>query len=244
MLEHSSPFVNPLVVAMDVDSRDQALKLSDELSSIVGGIKLGPRLVNRYGQSLISEISKRSPVFVDCKFFDIPSTMVSAVEASFEAGASVVTVHALSGREALTELATLEKKCNAKRPFRILAVTILTSWSQDSLPAVMKNQPIAQQVKSLTELVIESGLSSVVCSAHELADLTGFPALYKLTPGIRFSLGDHGDQKRVMGPDEAIKAGANAIVVGRPIIEAKNPRETAMDFSVEVFKHLKKKTLS
>ena len=96
------PMKNPVILALDVDSRDQALQIADEVGEIVGGIKLGPRLCLRYGADFVREIAERAPVFIDNKHFDIPSTMEAAIRASFEAGATLATVHALSGLEALT----------------------------------------------------------------------------------------------------------------------------------------------
>ncbi|AFY02602.1 orotidine 5'-phosphate decarboxylase [Bdellovibrio bacteriovorus str. Tiberius] len=225
---------NPIILALDVDTRDQALKIADDVSDIVGGIKLGPRLCLRYGMEFVKEMAQRAPIFLDNKHFDIPSTMEAAVRASFEAGASLVTVHALSGKEALTRMAAVEKELNQQRPFRILAVTILTSWDQDSLPVNMKSQPIAQHVTELATLVKDSGLSGVVCSPHEL-DLLQNRDLYLVTPGIRFSMQDSGDQKRIMGPKEALRAGASALVVGRPILEASNIKEAATDFVMAMY---------
>lgn len=225
----ANPLRNPVCVALDVDDRDQALKLVSELKDIVGGFKLGPRLIHRYGNSLVQEISKKSPVFVDCKFFDIPSTMEAAVRASFEAGASLVTVHALAGAEALKKMATLEKELSAVRPFRILAVTVLTSWDEKSFPSVFKSQPLSQTVQELADLVKSSGLSSVVCSAHEI-ELLKSKQLYLLVPGIRLEQDSKDDQKRTMTPDKALQAGASALVVGRPIIEAKDPVAAARKF--------------
>lgn len=222
---------NPLIVALDVDSKDEALGLARDLGDIAGCLKLGPRLIYRYGASLVQEISRETPVFVDCKYFDIPSTMVSAVRASFEAGATLVTVHAMAGKEALAELAKLESELNAQRPFQILAVTVLTSFSQDGLPSVLKSQPIASHVLELATLVKESGLSAVVSSPEEL-DILKDLDLAMVTPGIRFSDDDKGDQKRVLSPTSAIEAGASAVVVGRPIITNSNPRKAAMDYSL------------
>lgn len=228
------PMKNPIILALDLDTKDQALKLADELSEIVGGFKLGPRLCLRYGMEFVKEIAQRGPVFLDNKHFDIPSTMEAAVRASFEAGATLVTVHALSGKEALQRMAAVEKELDQKRPFKILAVTILTSWDQNSLPPNMKPQPIAQHVTDLATLVGESGLSGVVCSPHEL-DLLQKRDLYLVTPGIRFSMQDSGDQKRIMGPKEALRLGASALVVGRPILEASNIKEAATDFVMAVY---------
>lgn len=232
--QRSQPMLNPIIVALDVDSRESALRLADDLADVVGGFKVGPRLCLRYGRDLISEIATRGPVFVDNKHFDIPSTMEAAVRASFDAGASLVTVHALSGREALGKMAALEKELSQARPFRILAVTILTSWDQHSIPGNFKQLTISQHVTELADLAISSGISGVVCSPHEL-DLLQNKGLYLVTPGIRFSMDSVGDQKRVMEPYEAIKGGASALVVGRPIIEAKNPRETATDYVMALY---------
>lgn len=232
--QRSHPMKNPIIVALDVDSREQALKLADQLADVVGGFKVGPRLCLRYGQDLVKEIAARGPVFVDNKHFDIPSTMEAAVRASFEAGATLVTVHALAGKEALTKMAAVEKELNQQRPFKILAVTILTSWDQNSMPSNLKQQPISQHVTDLASLVLESGMTGLVCSPHEL-DLLQNKGLYLVTPGIRFSMDSLGDQKRVMGPAEAIHAGASALVVGRPIIEAKNPLETATDYVMALY---------
>jgi len=229
---------NPLIVGLDVDTRERALRLVQELSDQVGAFKIGPRLIHRYGESLVREIAGQAPVFVDCKFFDIPSTMVAAVKASFDSGATLVTVHAQAGREALAELAKLEKSLNQDRPFQILCVTMLTSFSPETLPPVLKSQSIREHVKSLANLVKDSGLTGIVCSGEELVDLQG-QGFYLVTPGIRLPLEKAGDQKRVMGPAEALAQGASALVVARPIIEATNPRKAAQEYAVEILKQQK-----
>jgi orotidine-5'-phosphate decarboxylase len=232
--QRSHPMRNPIIAALDVDDLGQALKLADELADVVGGFKVGPRLCLRYGQEVVREVAARGPVFVDNKHFDIPSTMEAAVRASFDGGASLVTVHALSGHEALSKMALLEKELNQIRPFKTLAVTILTSWDQNSLPGNFKQQPISQHVTELADLVLSSGMKGLVCSPQEL-ELLQNKGLYLVTPGIRFSMDDLGDQKRVLGPYEALKAGASALVIGRPIIAAKNPRETATDYVMALY---------
>ncbi len=225
---------NPLILSLDVDSRDESLRIADELHGVVGGIKLGPRLCLRYGMSFIQEMAQRGPIFLDNKHFDIPSTMEAAVRASFEAGASLVTVHALSGEEALKKMATVEKELNSQRPFRILCVTILTSWDQNSVPANFKKQTISEHVVSLVDLVVKSGLKGIVCSPLEL-DLLQNRDLYLVTPGIRSSINDSTDQKRIMAPSEAIAKGASALVVGRPILEARNRKKAAEDFVTAIY---------
>ena len=225
---------NPLIVALDVDTRERALQLADELKDVVGGFKLGPRLCLRYGMDFVREVVQRGPVFLDNKHFDIPSTMETAVRASFEAGASLVTIHALSGKEALERLAAVEKELQKQRRFRILAVTILTSWDQQSLPVNLKVQPISQHVVDLAMLVKNSGLNGIVCSPHEL-DLLQNQDLYLVTPGIRSSMQTSGDQKRTLGPREALDKGASALVVGRPILEAVSPRQAAQEITMAFY---------
>jgi orotidine-5'-phosphate decarboxylase len=210
---------NPLILALDVDTKDDAFKILDHVSDLVGGIKVGPRLVYKYGAEFISELSEAAPVFVDNKYFDIPSTMIAAVKASFDAGA-------------LKELYKLEIELNRMRPFKILAVTILTSWDQSSLPKNFHSWSVENHVRSLTELVHNSGLRGLVCSGHELEYLN-YPNLFKVTPGIRLSTeqseNEHTDQKRIMTPKQAIRAGASALVIGRPILQSHNPRETILN---------------
>lgn len=234
MAQMISPFSNPICVALDVDSDREALRLAEDLSDIVGGFKVGPRLCLRYGQDLIKRLSSIGPVFIDNKHFDIPTTMVAALRASFESGASLATVHALSGREALESVAQLEKELNKERFFKVLAVTILTSWDQKSLPWSLREVPIGDHVSSLSEQCLQAGLSGLVCSPHELELLQGRNH-YLVTPGVRFANDGRGDQKRVMSPKEAISKGSQLLVVGRPIIEASNPREVATDYVKSVY---------
>jgi orotidine-5'-phosphate decarboxylase len=176
-------------------------------------------------------------MFVDCKFFDIPSTMEGAVRASFDMGAAFCTVHAQAGVEALTRMAELERELSKQRPFRILAVTVLTSFRQDTLPSVSRAQPIAEQVGALAQLAIDCGLSGIVCSAEEVQALrVRFPQAFLLTPGVRLGHEDKGDQKRVTDPCAALRAGASALVVGRPIYESLEPAKAAKTYYEEIQK--------
>lgn len=236
-----APLCNPLCVALDVDDKDHAFRLAEELGDIAGGFKVGPRLILRYGPEIIKNIARFGPVFLDMKYFDIPSTMVSAVRASFDAGAKLVTVHAQAGIRALSDLAKLEEEYSKTGPVKILCVTILTSFDAATLPGILKSQPIDQHVLELVKLVNMSGLTGVVCSPHELETLNDFKNMYFVTPGIRgaeqtaTALASIQDQKRVMSAKEAVALGANGIVVGRPIIEAKSPREEAAKYCTAVF---------
>jgi orotidine-5'-phosphate decarboxylase len=219
---------NPLMLALDVDSAEAALALVEKLHGKLGAIKVGPRLCVRYGAELIGRLAKSAPVFVDNKYLDIPNTMEAAVRATFDAGASFTTVHAWSGAEALKRLASVEAELNKKRPFKILTVTILTSFSQDALPPGLVSEPIENHVLKLAGLALASKLTGLVCSVHELAALRKLsPTAFLVAPGIRLSAGgdaDSGsDQKRVETPEAAMRIGASAIVVGRPIYAAADP---------------------
>jgi orotidine-5'-phosphate decarboxylase len=216
--------LNPIIVALDVDTADECLRLAKLLAGKVGALKVGPRLVVRYGAEFVSKLAQSAPVFLDNKYLDIPSTMEGAVRASFDAGATLTTIHAWSGGEAMERLAKVERELNERRPFKILAVTILTSYSPETLPPSLKEQPIARHVDELADLALGCGLSGLVCSPHEVQSLRSkSSSVYLVTPGVRLPTDAVGDQKRVETPAEALRKGASALVIGRPIIEAHDP---------------------
>ncbi len=215
---------SPWFLALDIDDQELAIDLASRTAPFVGGFKVGPRLCMRFGPSLIAKLAAHRPVFVDNKYFDIPSTMEAAVRATFEAGASFVTVHAQAGSEALHRLANLERDLSHQRPFRILAVTILTSFSQSGLPVVSSAMPIKDQVMKLADLVMTSGLRGIVCSSEEVYPIRQlYPESYLVVPGIRLPGQGRGDQTRVADPATALHGGASALVVGRPVVEASDP---------------------
>lgn len=219
---------NPLIIALDVDSAEECFRLSELLGPYAGAFKVGPRLCMRYGSDLVTKLSKQAPVFVDNKYLDIPSTMEAALRATFEAGATLATVHAWAGKEALATLAKTEQELAKKRPFKVLAVTILTSFTEDTLPPTSVKQPIAASVEALAKLTLESGLSGLVCSPHEVQSLRALNKnAFLVTPGVRLPTDDVGDQKRIETPEQAMKKGSSALVVGRPIIAVKDPVEAA-----------------
>jgi orotidine-5'-phosphate decarboxylase len=228
---------NPIFVALDVDNSDQAIELIRQTRAFVGGFKVGPRLALRYGEPFLKEVARHGSMFVDNKYFDIPNTMVSAVRASFEVGASFCTVHAQAGKEALSQLAELEGELCRIRPFRVLAVTVLTSFKQETLPPMLAKTPIADQAVQLAKLVLDSGLTGLVCSPDEVESLRKlFPSAYLVTPGVRLSHEDRGDQKRVSDPTTALRRGASALVVGRPICESLEPAKAAKLYYEEIQK--------
>jgi orotidine-5'-phosphate decarboxylase len=152
--------------------------------------------------------------------------MDSAIRSAFDSGAAFVTVHATSGPEALKLLAKTEKELSQKRPFHILAVTLLTSFSTETLPVNYKNESIENQILSLVKMSVECGIKSFVCSPHELKALKQkFPDCHFVTPGIRIGNEKADDQKRTATPKEALASGASALVIGRPILQASDPKQ-------------------
>ena len=219
----------PIFAALDLDDASKAEVLVRELKNHVGGFKVGPRLVLRAGPEWVKKIASQAPLFFDFKFYDIPSTMVSAVRAAQEMGAQFVTVHASSGSEALKNLADLESEIAKRDPFRILAVTILTSFNQKTLPPTQPTS-IPQQVGDLAKAILQSGLTGLVCSPQEIELVRPLSKdLYIVTPGVRSSADAKGDQQRVATAKEALQKGASALVIGRPIIEAADPVQAAKE---------------
>lgn len=229
----------PIFVALDMDDDASALSLAEKIKNYVGGFKVGPRLTYKYGAPFIKKLAQHGPVFVDNKYHDIPSTVLAALKTTFESGASFATVHASNGPEALKEMATLEATLNRERPFKILCVTVLTSFNEKNLPGIFASASsletptqIAHHVLSLAQEVMNSGLTGIVCSPDEVSLLRKkFKNAYLVTPGIRLPTNTKEDQARVTGPREAISAGASAIVVGRPIIAAPDPLQAAKAFA-------------
>lgn len=213
---------NRIIVALDVDQEAEAMKLAEQLGPEAGALKVGPRLTNRYGPDLIKKLSQISPVFLDHKYYDIPSTMEGAVRSGFDMGATIVTIHASSGSTALSRMATVERELNQIRPFQILAVTVLTSFKVDEQPRFYTSN-IDQQVSTLAEMAYHAGIKGIVCSPHEIKSIRSkfFDAVI-VTPGVRSEKVEGEDQARVMNASEAVLSGANYLVVGRPILQSKD----------------------
>jgi orotidine-5'-phosphate decarboxylase len=171
------------------------------------------------------------PVFIDNKYHDIPSTVIAALRTTFDTGASFATVHAANGPDCLKEIAKLENELSLTRPFQVLCVTVLTSFTENNLPSNWQTLSAREHVVLLAQDVVGAGLSGIVCSPEEVSELRKkFSSTYLVTPGIRLPTDAKGDQSRIMGPGEAFAAGASALVVGRPIVEAAEPGKAARLF--------------
>ena len=217
-------------LALDVNQKKEALDLVEKWSSYVQGFKVGPRLGFQLSKQEWLYFAKKGDLFLDYKFFDIPSTVKSSVERAFKLGSSFCTVHALNGEVCLKELSELEKKLNRIRPFKVLAVTLLTSFDQKTnrLPLVSRSSD--STVKTLTCLVVHSGLRGLVCSATEAQMIKSlYPKVTLVCPGVRLKGDSNDDQKRVLNPKEAFLKGADHLVMGRSLINVKNPDSVIQD---------------
>ncbi len=228
-----------ILVALDVETRDQALTLADSLRGSVAGFKIGSRLFTSEGPSIVRTLVARGDrVFLDLKFHDIPNTVATAVAAAVELGVWMLNVHASGGTAMMQAARAAADEAAAKRnrqPPLLIAVTVLTSMSQSALREIGVRIDVMDQVLRLAELTREAGLDGVVASPRETAAIrsrcgAGFSIV---TPGIRggAASGAKDDQERTMSPAEAVAAGASYLVVGRPIIAAADPAAAALAIS-------------
>jgi len=227
--------VDQLLVALDVESGEHAMRLVTALRGVAGGFKVGNRLFTSEGPSLVRRLADQGArVFLDLKYHDIPNTVEQAVEAAVQTGAWMINVHASGGRKMMEAAARAASTASAAlgRPSPLMiGVTVLTSMDQEALRGVGVERPVIDQVLALARLTQQAGLHGVVASAQETAAIRQAcgPDFQIVTPGIRgASAGtERNDQSRTMGPADAIRAGATYIVVGRPIIAAPDPRAAA-----------------
>ena len=215
-----------LIVALDVPAADDALRLVDRLAGRVGLFKIGSQLFTAAGPEIVrAVVARNQKVFLDLKYHDIPNTVAAAVKSAFRLGISLLTLHGLGGRAMLEAAA-------AARPavgLRLLAVTVLTSHDEASLSEVGLSGPLFDSVRRLARLAKDAGIDGVVASPHEVGlirEACG-EAFLIVTPGIRRAGAQAGDQARMATPAAALAAGANYLVVGRPITEAADPARAA-----------------
>jgi len=213
-----------VIVALDFDAADKALALVDQLKPEMCRVKVGKELFTRAGPQLVKQlIEKGFDVFLDLKFHDIPNTVAKACAAAADLGVWMVNVHAQGGPK-MMEAARDAVASVSHRPL-LIAVTILTSLTDDDLRAVGLQGGAEENVLRLAKLAEQCGLDGVVCSPMEVLTLRDqLGTNFKLvTPGIRPAGSSKDDQSRVMTPKTALLAGSSYIVVGRPITQAKHP---------------------
>jgi orotidine-5'-phosphate decarboxylase len=225
-----------LLVALDVENGARALQLATTLRDVVGGFKVGSRLFTLEGPTLVRRlVDAGTRVFLDLKFHDIPNTVAQAVEAAVLTGAWMINVHASGGvpmmQAAARAAADTAARAGAASPL-VIAVTVLTSMDEATLQDTGVERPLLDQVLALARMTKQAGLAGVVASPRETAAIRAAcgPDFAIVTPGIRGSAagGEKNDQARTMSPADAVSAGANYLVVGRPIIAAADPRAAAV----------------
>jgi orotidine-5'-phosphate decarboxylase len=219
-----------IIVALDASNQHDALHLADQLDPTLCRVKVGKELFTHLGPQIVKELHQRGfEVFLDLKFHDIPNTTAQAVLAAAEMGVWMVNVHASGGRKMMETTAERLKKSNYKT--LLIAVTVLTSMSQEDLNDIGITVSPLEQVKRLAALTESCGLDGVVCSAQEAPLLRQQVSeqFQLVTPGIRPAGSSADDQKRIVTPEQAIRDGANHLVIGRPITGAANPQQALLD---------------
>lgn len=225
-----------IIVALDFDTFDAALALAKQLDPAQCRLKVGKELFTYCGPRIVEELHELGfEVFLDLKFHDIPNTVAKAVKAAADLGVWMVNVHASGGLEMMKAARAVLETYGETRPL-LIAVTVLTSMSAEDLTQTGCQNSPEQQVLHLATLTQQAGLDGVVCSSQEASVLkAAFGKDFLLvTPGIRPQNTASGDQKRIMTPPAALKAGSDYLVIGRPITQALTPLKALIDIAEEI----------
>lgn len=229
-----------LIVALDVDDLQRVTALVRLLAGQVGMFKVGKQLFTHAGPQAVKLIREMGgEVFLDLKFHDIPTTVAKAAVEATRLGVKMFNVHASGSLEMMRltvrEVQRVCRQESLRRPI-MLAVTVLTSLNKSDLERVGVGGEVIDQVVRLALLSREAGMDGVVASPHEVAGIRGACGrrFVIVTPGIRLQKGKRNDQKRIMTPEDAVRAGVDYIVVGRPVLEAKDPSDAVRDMVAEM----------
>jgi orotidine-5'-phosphate decarboxylase len=229
---------NPVFAALDTTDLGRARELAGLVAPHVGGLKLGLEFFLAQGLENTAAIAEGMPLFLDLKLHDIPNTVAGGVKAIARLKPEFLTIHTAGGsammRAAVAEAGEAVGRTGHR--IKLLGVTVLTSLDDGDLDAVGQRGPAADQVRRLALLARASGLDGVICSPFEVALLRAElgPDFQLVVPGIRPAGAALGDQKRVMGPRDAIAAGASRLVIGRPITEAPDPAAAARAIAADL----------
>ncbi len=230
-----------IITALDFNDAKTALEFVEKVDPSLTRLKVGKALFTLAGPALVEKLqAKGFDVFLDLKFHDIPNTVAGALAAAASLGVWMVDVHACGGARMLEAARAAVPVAGQSGGTRLIAVTVLTSMDGVELARIGVQHTVEQQVKSLAQLSIDQGLDGVVCSAQEVELIRSFaPASFQtVTPGVRLASGqiNNDDQRRVMTPANAIKAGSNYLVIGRPIIQADNPHDALQQIHAQISK--------
>jgi len=220
-----------LIVALDVATLSEATDVARRLAPHVAAVKIGSQLFTAEGPRVVRSMCDLGVrVFLDLKFHDIPNTVAGAVASASNLGVWMLNVHCSGGSAMMAEAAKAASAATSGGRPLVLGVTILTSFDEAGLQTTLGTvRTLRQQVQHLARQAQAAGLDGVVASPHEIVDIRQAcgPAFLIVTPGVRPAEADWGDQRRVMTPGEAIRVGADYVVVGRPILFAKDPAQAA-----------------
>lgn len=231
-----------MIVALDVETAARAREVVAALKDYAGMFKIGSQLFTAAGPEFVREMIKAgAPVFLDLKFHDIPNTVARAGVEAARLGVSIFDVHAAGGSEMMRRTVTEVREAAAREDFprpSIIAITVLTSADKQALSEVGVSSNVEEQVGRLARLAADSGMDGVVASPHEVSLVRSAAEARKdflvVTPGVRPAGTAHGDQKRVMTPGEAIRAGSSYLVVGRAILDAPDMTRAAEQIIREI----------
>lgn len=227
---------SPVVVALDYDNRDKALAFVDRINPRDCRLKVGKEMFTLFGPQLVRDLQQRGfDVFLDLKFHDIPNTAAHAVKAAADLGVWMVNVHASGGARMMTAAKEALLPFGNDAPL-LIAVTVLTSMEASDLQGLGITATPAEYAERLAGLTQQCGLDGVVCSAQEAVRFkAAFGQQFKLvTPGIRPQGSEVGDQRRIMTPEQALAAGVDYMVIGRPVTQSADPAQTLRDINASL----------
>ena len=219
---------NPIYCAIDTSSVDEALRIINEISPYVGGIKLGLEFFTSCGIKGIEQVTKcELPLFLDLKLYDIPNTVKQSLKNILSFHPTYTTLHISGGYHMLKECVDLKKELNSNT--NLIGVTMLTSFDDDSINKIGMRGTVSRNVDNLSALAFDCGMDGIVCSPMEIRKVKeAFGSKLKvIVPGIRNNSDSSDDQKRTLSAKESINLGADILVIGRPITQADNPSEAA-----------------
>ncbi|MBP8237192.1 MAG: orotidine-5'-phosphate decarboxylase [Pseudomonas sp.] len=218
--------LSPIIVALDFPNADAALALAAQLDPAQCRVKVGKELFTRCGPSIVEALqAKGFDVFLDLKFHDIPNTTAMAVKAAAEMGVWMVNVHCSGGLRMMAACRNELDKLSGAKPL-LIGVTVLTSMEREDLSGIGLDVEPKTQVLRLARLAQQAGMDGLVCSAQEASVLkVAHPQLQLVTPGIRPAGSAEDDQRRILTPSQALQAGSDYLVIGRPISQAANPQQ-------------------
>ncbi|EMH4815301.1 orotidine-5'-phosphate decarboxylase [Salmonella enterica] len=227
---------SPVVVALDYHERDKALAFVDKIDPRDCRLKVGKEMFTLFGPQLVRDLQQRGfDVFLDLKFHDIPNTTARAVAAAADLGVWMVNVHASGGARMMAAARDALAPFGKDSPL-LIAVTVLTSMETSDLCDLGVTLSPAEHAERLARLTQQCGLDGVVCSAQEAVRFKkAFGAAFKLvTPGIRPAGSEVGDQRRIMTPEQALSAGVDYMVIGRPVTQSVDPAQTLKDINASL----------